>query len=786
MDIHFELEQLRSGEESLRREAIDRLGRSGLEEAIPPLLAAVGDESWPVRETATERLRTFDPTLLLPALEAALRDDEDAGLRNAAMEIYVKVGAPAVEPLLKLLVDRDEEVRNFAAVMLGSLEDKRSVGPLIAALKDPDINVGHAAAASLGRIGSGEAVLPLIEALSTGPWLQYPAINALAEIGEPMAVGALLPLLKDEWLQGPVMEALGRLAGREALPQLIPLLYDKDPSVRSAAVHAVVSIEQRATASGESLDPEVQAALRREDLIDHLLLSLHDEEPRNRRTAAITLGWLREPRAEAPLIDLLGEVGLQEHAAHALVSIGCNDRKAYARGLAHPDDTVRQGIIRCIAWIGPVGGIDLVAPLIHDPSPEVRAEAASAIGRLGDEDAAMLLFELLSDPNELIQESAMAALSRMESERVVPLLLQALSSPDEVIRIRAAETLTRLRDPDTAPSLMVLARDEKEAVRRAAVKALGEVDAPGVAQLLRSALLDKGSLVRQQAVISLGKLQDPDSVSDLLPLLDDPDPKLRFVVIRSLGQIRSPDTVPRLLLFLADKRKELRFAAVEALGSIRAVAAVRPLLAALSEPDRNLRRAVAESLGSIGDPQAIPPLLIALEDEHWSVRCAAATALGRIGSAKTTLPLLSRLDEEDPTVRRAAAAALGELRDARAASRLAEALKDPGLQATALEALRRIGVAALPDLERSFSRTPPEVRRLLVNLLGELDDRRARRMLLAALADDAASVRAEAALALGESGLLDALRPLMDLKASDPSPDVRQAASAALRKLAPR
>ena len=43
---------------------------------------------------------------------------------------------------------------------------------------------------------------------------------------------------------------------------------------------------------------------------------------------------------------------------------------------------------------------------------EVRAEAAAAIGRLGDEDAAMLLFELLADESELIQESAMGALAR--------------------------------------------------------------------------------------------------------------------------------------------------------------------------------------------------------------------------------------------------------------------------------------------------------------------------------------------------------------------------------------
>ena len=146
---------------------------------------AVGDESWPVRQASAERLAAFDPALLLPVLESALRDEEDAAVRNAAMEIYVKMGAAAVAPLLRLLADRDEEVRNFAAVMLGTVGDTRAVPSLVNALADPDVNVRHAAATSLGQIGSPEAVEPLVRALRTEPWLQYPAINALGEIGDP-------------------------------------------------------------------------------------------------------------------------------------------------------------------------------------------------------------------------------------------------------------------------------------------------------------------------------------------------------------------------------------------------------------------------------------------------------------------------------------------------------------------------------------------------------------------------------------------------------------------------
>jgi HEAT repeat protein len=764
------------------------LGGSGRPEAIGPLLVAVGDESWAVRRAAIEALALFPPGDLLPALEAALRDDDDAGARNAAMEIYVRLGSAATAPLLALLSDRDEEVRLFATVMLGSLREPTAVGALVQVLSDPDVNVRHAAATSLGQIGSPEAVPRLVEALHAEPWLQYSALHALGEIGDPRAAPSLLSLLDDEMLRAPALEALGRLAGRDVLPRIAPHLLDPDPALRNAAIRAVVEIEQRAAASGESLDPEVQAALRREELVAHLIGMLADEDPRNRRTAAVTLGWLREGRATASLLELLGDAAVREFASHALVSIGFRERADWERALAHADDAVRLGAVRCLAWIAPPDAIALVAPLIHDPAAEVRAEAAAAVGRLGDEDAPMLLFELLGDESELIQESAMDALSRMSPARVLPLLVQALSGEDPGARIRAAQTLGLLRDPAALPALVAAARDERESLRAAALLALGEIGGPSVLEVLRLGLADASSTVRQQAILALGRVREPESAPLVLPLLAEEDPRLRFAAVRALGQIGNPEAVGHLLPLLAEPRKELRFAAVEALGGIRAPSAVRPLMEVLRDADRNLRRAAAESLGDIGDPQAAGALLVALEDEHWSVRCAAAAALGRIGSPKAVPALVARVDDPDATVRRAAVGALGEIRDAGAAGRLLAALADPALQGAALEALRRLGASALPAMERALGggTLPDGPRRLLVDLAGRLEGAAALRLLLAGLRDESASVRAEAATALGDGGFREALRPLLDRRASDASPDVRQAAAGALRKLQPR
>src|SRR5262245_66170881 len=103
IDIRAALEALRSGEESARRGVVEGLSRARAAEAIPALLVAVADDSWPVRQAAVEGLAGFPQDLLLPALERALRDDENAGLRNAAMEIYVRLGPAAVPPLIALL-----------------------------------------------------------------------------------------------------------------------------------------------------------------------------------------------------------------------------------------------------------------------------------------------------------------------------------------------------------------------------------------------------------------------------------------------------------------------------------------------------------------------------------------------------------------------------------------------------------------------------------------------------------------------------------------------------------
>ena len=73
----------------------------------------------------------------------------------------VEIGEPAVEPLIKALGDSDYRVREGAAEALGTIGDGRAVEPLIRALNDANGDVREGAAGALGKIGE-PAVEPLI------------------------------------------------------------------------------------------------------------------------------------------------------------------------------------------------------------------------------------------------------------------------------------------------------------------------------------------------------------------------------------------------------------------------------------------------------------------------------------------------------------------------------------------------------------------------------------------------------------------------------------------------
>jgi hypothetical protein len=127
--------------------------------------------------------------------------DVDADGRSEAIRAVAALGAPAVLPLVEALTDREWHVRQRVVETLGEMGDERAVLPLIGALKDREWYVRRAAIQALDGIGADRpAVLPLIEALKDGEArVRQRAAQALGEIAvrQPFPeLRAALPLLR--------------------------------------------------------------------------------------------------------------------------------------------------------------------------------------------------------------------------------------------------------------------------------------------------------------------------------------------------------------------------------------------------------------------------------------------------------------------------------------------------------------------------------------------------------------------------------------------------------------
>ncbi|MBI4842840.1 MAG: HEAT repeat domain-containing protein [Nitrospirae bacterium] len=173
-----------------------------------------------------------------------------------------------IQGLIKTL--KNDDVRMKAALALIEIKDPGSVEPLIATLKDENQEISVTAAMILAQIGE-PAIKPLIIALKDrNSNVRLGAARALGLIG-----GILLSALenKDNEARKNVVETLERL---DSVTHLIAMLKDTsiDFDVRENIVMALANKVDQA--------------------VDSLIITLKDEAPNIRSSAAGALGELKD------------------------------------------------------------------------------------------------------------------------------------------------------------------------------------------------------------------------------------------------------------------------------------------------------------------------------------------------------------------------------------------------------------------------------------------------------------------------------------------------------------
>ena len=273
-------------------------------------------------------------------------DDPKRG-REAPAAILVEIGEAAVEPLLACFEHADPEVRATAAFLFTALRDPGGDAeqPLIRLLDDRDELVRQSAAYALGAHDSRRAV-PRLIALATRPmqmpsreadpeaWSEaYPydacgAVDALGQLGDPRAVQPLMFLIESQGVDGPMYDEAVRALG---------LLGD------SRAAQVVRQAFEGARFDGVFADALV--AMFGRGALEELLELAESDDAATRRAVCEDLIGLASPVAAETVAALLV------------------DR----------DDDVRAAAREALGRTVDAATLEEIVTGLEDPSPEVRA-----------------------------------------------------------------------------------------------------------------------------------------------------------------------------------------------------------------------------------------------------------------------------------------------------------------------------------------------------------------------------------------------------------------------------
>jgi HEAT repeat protein len=254
---------LRDNHDSVRLAAVRALGKISDPVSVEALINSLNDNSMRVREAAAEAIGNMGAYAVKPLI--AILGDWDKDVQ-AIRKALTTIGTGAIRPLINALSSNDSKVSEAAAKVLDNLgwqpaNDENSaayyiakkqwlntvrigqpaVKPLIAATKDPDVWVRTGAVESLGNIADRAAVEPLILMFMDKFWnVRDAAVEALVKIGEP-AVERLIEVLNER--NSDTVEyaarALGAIGDEQAIEPLNDALFDEFKKVRRAAAGAL-------------------------------------------------------------------------------------------------------------------------------------------------------------------------------------------------------------------------------------------------------------------------------------------------------------------------------------------------------------------------------------------------------------------------------------------------------------------------------------------------------------------------------------------------------------------
>lgn len=196
---------------------------------------------------------------------------------------------------------------------------------------------------------------------------------------------------------------------------------------------------------------------------------------------------------------------------------------------------------------------DEVMHALHDPSPRIRRQAATALAKLGDPRATSALIHQLVDHPDLVEEETVEALGDLGDPAAVEHLIKLLQSPRSTLRRAAARALGSIGSNHAVEPLMKAAAEPGDPdVRRASLQALRVLHAREAEAVISDALFDPNPSVRIAAAEAVSELELESASPYLRQSLNYYQDEAASEVAYALGSVGSEQDIPLILARAAE------------------------------------------------------------------------------------------------------------------------------------------------------------------------------------------------------------------------------------------
>lgn len=630
--------------EEERLQSLRSFTRVSARDNLGVVIAALGDESWRVRKEAVEIFLSIPEAVVLAGeIAELLHSPDNAGLRNAAVDILTRLGEPAVSRLLEELDTQDRDVRKFVLDILGDIRSTRGVHRILAELSDSDPNVRNASAENLGKIGSAEAVPALLEAMKTADlYFRFTILEALGVIGVPVPEEELLAYKGERLLLKAIYDCLGRVGGEGGIDSLMDGLMGESRNTREAAVVALERISHRM--------PEILAqrvVLRQGPELSAAIRGLFKDGSGEPLRAAVRLAGLSGDAGFALLLlELCRREELREEAVASLGRLGNETTNILREAWGNADGRTRLFLAYIWGEIRSAGVDDLLLQGIESGDPELMSVAARTLGKIGSEKTIRPLIACLDDQDDSVRHCALLSLVDLggaHEQQVFDNVRPLLDSSDELLRCQAVSILGRLGGSRVDSVLAFALKDESVEVRRAAVSGLGATSSRQL-PVVTMALADEDAQVRRLAAEALGRSGAPEALEPLALALNDEDLWVRAAAVKALGGLGSDQAFLLLEASVLDPVGLVALSALEAAESFEP--RKREILASrgLEHEDSEVILVALRLLSEMPGAEVLADVSGRLINHgHWDVRLHAARACAAVQGGRCRKVLEDRL-----------------------------------------------------------------------------------------------------------------------------------------------